>query len=152
MSLPSIRHTKKDASETKQETWASPRLPTIDQPHRPTSPKPTPIFGKRKHYEDVPKKSPKNSEPELFINLDAIRGRLPSQVLANNKHHSQKKSSDATDPFGVKGSVADVLKSVRELKIEEIRLGGKRTKKLRKNHKKTRKAKSHKNRRYSAKK
>jgi hypothetical protein len=152
MSLPSIRHTKKDESEPKQEKWASKRLPPIDQPHRPTSPKQTPLFGKRKHCEDVPKKSPINSEPVPFINLDPIRGRLPSQVLANNKHHSQKKSSSPIVPFYTQGSVANVLKSVRELKFEELRLGGKRTKKARKNHKKTRKAKSHKNRRHSAKK
>ena len=145
MSLPSIRHTKKDKSEPKPEKWASKRLPPIDQPHRPTSPKPPPIFGKRRHYEDVPKKSPRNRE--LFITLDPIRGMLPSQVLANKNHHSPKKSSSPIVPFYPQGSVADVLKSVREL-----RLGGKRTKKLRKNHKKTRKVKSHKNRRHSAKK
>ena len=80
--------------------------------------------------------------------LDSIQ-RLLSRYL---KNHSQKKSSSPIVPFYPQGSVADVLKSVRELKFEELRLGGKRTKKARKNHKKTRKAKSHKNRRHSAKK
>ena len=118
-------------------TWA---LPSINPPK---SPKSTSLFKKMRHNE------PENSStPSVFLeDLYSNTGKLPTQATTNYKHHSQKKSSDTIDPFDAKGSVASLLRSVRDMK-----LGGKRTKKLRKNHKKTRKAKSHKNRRHSAKK
>ena len=151
-----IENAKTKASETKtqrelhtsQERWAakSVKLPSIT-PHPPKSPKSNSLSRKRQRNEnDSSKKSPTPSIAvleELYPKTEM----LPSQVMLKDKSHSQKKSSNATDPFEeVQGSVASLLKSVRNLK-----LGGKRTKKVRKNHK-TRKSKSHKNRRHSAKK
>ena len=140
MSLPSIRHTKKDASETEEKKWAYQRLPTIDQQqHRHKSPKPTGISSKRRRNENDSNKSHNNSEDLFTMEITPIAGISPYKAI--NKH-SQKKSSNTVDIFDAKGSVAGLLKSVRELTI-----GGKRTKKARKNHKKTRK-----NRRHSVKK
>jgi hypothetical protein len=145
---------KKQASETKkqreldtsEEKWASKsvKLPSI-APHPPKSPKSNSLSRKRP-YNDSSEELP---IPTIAFLEDYYpkTGKLPSQAMSKDKHHSQKKSSDATDPFEVQGSVASLLKSVRSLK-----LGGKRTKKARKNHKKTRKATSRKNRRHSAKK
>ena len=139
-------------------TWA---LPSINPPP-PKSPKSKSLSSKRRYNVDekeeslsskrrykVDEKEESPTPTSVFLeDLYSNTGRLPTQAMKpKDKSHSQNKSSDATDPFEVKGSVASLLKSVREMK-----LGGKRTKKLRKTHKKTRKAKSHKNRRHSAKK
>jgi hypothetical protein len=88
------------------------------------------------------------SHKEDFTNVD-IEDLEENYSLPRIPKHSSTKSKKSTtiDPFEeVQGSVASLLKSVRN------KLGGKRTKKARKNHKRTRKATSHKNRRHSAKK
>jgi hypothetical protein len=95
------------------------------------------------------KRSPRPSHQKHSTKVDIENLEDDYSLPLISKHPSTKsKKSTTIDPFEeVQGSVASLLKSVRSLK-----LGGKRTKKARKNHKKTRKATSHKNRRHSAKK
>jgi len=136
-SMAQKRRDKRDASKDK---WALP-LPSISS-RREESPK--------RDNPPPSKKSCRNNMPSASNELSITdfvptQGIMPSNAISRNK--SLKKSSDATDPFEVKGSVASLLKSVRAMKV-----GGKRTKKVRKTHKKTPKAKSRKNRRHSAKK
>ena len=90
---------KKQASETKklrelntaEEKWASHKLPQLKSPNS---------LSKKMRLDETINSS-------IFVkNLDTEIGKLPSQVMSKDKSHSQNKSSDATDPFEVKGSVA----------------------------------------------